>query len=84
MDLDLWDCFGQKKLRLISEEIRYLCCGYLFSGQEKLNVLFIVVDDLRPTLGCYGNTFMVTPNIDNLASQSVVFKNAYVQVFFFF
>ena len=24
MDLDLWDCFGRKKLRLITEEIRYL------------------------------------------------------------
>ena len=23
MDLDLWDCFGRKKIRLISEEIRY-------------------------------------------------------------
>ena len=23
MDLDLWDCFGRKKLRLIIEEIRY-------------------------------------------------------------
>ena len=24
MDLDFWDCFGRKKHRLISEEIRYL------------------------------------------------------------
>ena len=24
MDLDLWDCFGKKKIRLISEEIRYI------------------------------------------------------------
>lgn len=46
---------------------------------EKPNVLFIVVDDLRPALGCYGNDFMVTPNIDNLAKHSVLFQNAYVQ-----
>ena len=25
MDLDFWDCFGRKKLCLISEEIRYVC-----------------------------------------------------------
>ena len=29
---------------------------------EKLNVLFIVADDLRDTVGCYGNTSIKTPN----------------------
>uniref|UniRef100_A0A7M4FV22 Iduronate 2-sulfatase n=1 Tax=Crocodylus porosus TaxID=8502 RepID=A0A7M4FV22_CROPO len=43
------------------------------------NVLFIVVDDLRPTLGCYGDNLVKSPNIDQLASQSVVFQNAYAQ-----
>ena len=51
------------------------------------NVLFIIVDDLRPDLGCYrGADFpsftdppMCTPNIDKLASQSLLFKRAYVQ-----
>lgn len=44
------------------------------------NVVFIFVDDLRPELGCYGNPFVSTPNLDNLASQSLVFVNHYVQV----
>lgn len=44
------------------------------------NVLFIVVDDLRPTLGCYGDPIAATPNIDSLARKSVVFDRAYVQV----
>ncbi|XP_076442924.1 iduronate 2-sulfatase-like isoform X3 [Babylonia areolata] len=43
------------------------------------NVLFLVVDDLRPKLNCYGESNMVTPNIDNLAARSVLFDNAYVQ-----
>ncbi|XP_014375868.1 iduronate 2-sulfatase [Alligator sinensis] len=43
------------------------------------NVLFIVVDDLRPTLGCYGDNLVKSPNINQLASQSVVFQNAYAQ-----
>lgn len=45
------------------------------------NVLFIVVDDLRPALGCYGDKRAITPNIDRLASKGVLFKNAYAQVY---
>jgi len=43
--------------------------------QEKPNVLFLIVDDLRPQLGCYGNTTVHTPNIDALAKQGVTFEN---------
>ena len=42
-----------------------------------LNVLFVAVDDLRPELGCYGNELIRTPNLDRLASRSVVFRRAY-------
>ena len=43
------------------------------------NVLFIVVDDLRPLLGCYGHLEIHTPNIDALAQQGVLFNRAYCQ-----
>jgi arylsulfatase A-like enzyme len=43
-------------------------------------VLFIAVDDLRPELRCYGNGQIVSPNIDRLASQGVMFSSAYSQV----
>ena len=43
------------------------------------NVLFIVVDDLRPMLGCYGHPEMHTPNIDRLAPQGTLFNRAYCQ-----
>jgi uncharacterized sulfatase len=51
----------------------------LAADDVKLNVLLIVVDDLRDTLGCYGNTQVKTPNIDRLAERGVRFERAYVQ-----
>ena len=47
---------------------------------ERPNVLFIMVDDLRPELGCYGNAYAKTPNIDRLAAQSARFTKHYVAV----
>lgn len=44
------------------------------------NVLFIFVDDLRPELGCYGNNYIHSPNIDQLAAKAVVFKKQFVTV----
>jgi iduronate 2-sulfatase len=43
------------------------------------NVLFIVVDDLRASLGCYGDATAITPNIDRLAGRSLLFTRAYAQ-----
>jgi arylsulfatase A-like enzyme len=48
-------------------------------SKHHLNVLFIVSDDLRPELGCYGNSIIKTPNIDNLAKHGMVFERAYCQ-----
>ncbi len=57
-----------------------LACSPVKDSAQKYNVLFIAVDDLRPKLGCYGDTEVLSPNIDNLASQGIVFMNHYVQV----
>ncbi|PKI16660.1 sulfatase [Colwellia sp. 12G3] len=46
---------------------------------KKMNVLFIGADDLRMNIGAYGDKTAITPNIDALASQGVIFTKAYVQ-----
>ena len=49
------------------------------SDPQKLNVLFIVSDDLNCDIGAYGNTQVMTPNIDQLAQRGVLFGNAHIQ-----
>lgn len=46
---------------------------------EKPNILFIAVDDLKPLLGCYGDTLAVTPHLDALAEKGTTFTASYCQ-----
>ncbi|MCK4298614.1 MAG: sulfatase-like hydrolase/transferase [Planctomycetes bacterium] len=44
------------------------------------NILWICTDQQRfDTLGCYGNRFVHTPNVDRLAQTGVLFEHAYCQ-----
>lgn len=47
--------------------------------QEKYNVLFIAVDDLRPELAYYGKPNIISPNIDQLTGNGMLFERAYCQ-----
>ncbi len=55
-------------------------CGNKHYDAPPSNVLLIIVDDLRPELNCYGNRLIHSPNIDRLAKEGVLFKNAYCNV----
>ena len=44
------------------------------------NVLFIMVDDLRPELSLYGQNQIISPNIDALGASGVTFNRAYCNV----
>lgn len=56
-------------------------CFCNISCQEKAleqpNILWIVSEDNSPFLGCYGDTFATTPNIDKLATEGVLYLNAF-------
>ena len=47
------------------------------SSPRPPNVVLIIVDDLKPSLGCYGDKHAVTPNIDKLAQRGARFRWVY-------
>ncbi len=66
---------GVRKLLLIVLAAS-LCTTVLRAG-ERPNVLLLLVDDLKPALGCYGDKLAKTPNIDRLAARGMRFELAY-------
>jgi iduronate 2-sulfatase len=49
------------------------------SAADRPNILFIAADDLRPELGCYGSDIAITPHLDALAPEGLLFNRAYCQ-----
>lgn len=46
-------------------------------GQAKPNILWITAEDMSPTLGCYGDDYATTPNIDRFAKSATRYDNAF-------
>ncbi len=44
---------------------------------ELPNILWLTSEDNSPLLGCYGDTFATTPNLDKLASEGFLYSHAY-------
>lgn len=62
--------------------ILYLFCASQSIAQTqtpKPHVLFIIADDLRNQLGCYGYLNIKSPYLDSFAKEAVLFRNAFAQ-----
>lgn len=56
---------------------------FVSSAQQsvgKKNVLLIYFDDLRTELNCFGDSSIISPNIDQLAKEGVAFQRAYCNI----
>ncbi len=47
------------------------------TGTELPNILWITSEDNSRMLGCYGDKFATTPNLDRLAAEGFLYTNAY-------
>ncbi|NQT25662.1 sulfatase-like hydrolase/transferase [candidate division KSB1 bacterium] len=46
-------------------------------SKERPNILWLTSEDNSPFLGCYGDPNAITPNLDKLASEGIVFDHCY-------
>lgn len=47
------------------------------SASERPNILWLTVEDIGPHLGCYGDDYATTPNLDAFAKRSLMYLNAW-------
>ena len=52
-------------------------CAWVHLGADLPNILWITSEDNGPHLGCYGDTYAHTPNLDALAAKGVIYRNAW-------
>ena len=78
--------FGEEKGYYDGAKFSFLTLLFIsISGSKpsrqsnKMNVLFIIADDLNCALGAYGDPIAITPNIDKLAKEGLLFSNTHVQ-----
>jgi iduronate 2-sulfatase len=81
--------FKNKVLFILTLSLVFISCGSrsqkntkvaTVTKDSKQNILFIAIDDFRPKIHTYGESKMITPNIDKLASEGLQFDNAYTNI----
>jgi len=67
----------------VYKKLSYIFCFFLAiffaQSQQAPNVVFISVDDLKPTIRSFGDEIAITPNLDYLSRSSTIFLNNHTQ-----
>ena len=62
-------------MKLLFGMLIYL--SFNLQAVDKPNVVWIFIDDQGPDWGCYGNSLVHTPNLDNFSKDAVVYEKAF-------
>ncbi len=66
----------QRYLFLLTLTLGLAGAGTAFAA-ERPNILWITCEDMNPHMGCYGDTYSTTPNLDKLAARSLRYRVAW-------
>ena len=55
-----------------------VCSFALGQASRPPNIVWVVIEDASPNIGCYGETAIATPNLDRFANDGIRFTNAIV------
>jgi N-sulfoglucosamine sulfohydrolase len=64
-------------LLILPEVFLFSRCSYEQEKSDSPNILWIVTEDISPALGCYGDEYAKTPNLDELAGRGIRYDYAY-------
>lgn len=62
---------------VIIAALAFLATGFTKKDPALPNILWITSEDNSPLLGCYGDDFATTPQLDQLASEGFLYTHAY-------
>lgn len=63
-------------MRFLTAILLACCCSSASAASRQPNIVWIVVEDMSANFGCYGETTIDTPNVDQLARDGVIFHRA--------
>ncbi len=71
-----------KNLIVLLLSLIVIGCSIASKAVEKMplpppNILWLTCEDISPNLGCYGDEYAITPNLDKLAKEGVLYTNAF-------
>src|SRR3954451_21785265 len=46
-------------------------------ADDRPNILWLTSEDHGPQMGCYGDRFATTPNVDRLAAKGMIYSHAW-------
>jgi N-sulfoglucosamine sulfohydrolase len=85
MKIDIKDLIGSVSCSfpvvLLLAALSLFCSPSIAHAAEpRPNVLWITCEDISPNLGCYGDAYAVTPNLDRLAEEGIRYTHAFAPI----